>query len=441
MGEFFNMRIISRLDSVFFRCCCLGFIVAMSGCTSTGVVCQANTAPCENGCVDTFSDRRHCGACGRACGDGQECVASACVCLSGSTLCEGNCVQLSFDTQNCGRCGNVCGNGQSCDKGECKVRCDTLKTVRCGSLSCVDVLTDAANCGGCGLQCQSGESCRGGQCTVDVAVACFNTGQLAGFAKDTFRKTPLQPVGKGPQSLAVLGATLLVADTIDGQLYQSVASAPGLPAGQTRPLPLLGQRPERNQTGAASNHVLVDKQLVYVTNSAQSTMQVLTGTDAGTALQTVGEVSFGMNAFPQVAAAAGDDVWVSLYGDATADSSDAGQRVVRVSVKDPKAPAVTESVSLKSLDLKPFSNAPAIARPTGLVSHLGNLYVALNNLTADYQPAGPGILAKIDIVTKQVTAIDLGLQCLNPGWVVVARENLLVSCTGNYGPAPSGAGP
>ncbi len=415
-------------------------VLTLSGCPASGVVCQPNTVACENGCVDTVSDRRHCGACGQSCGSGQECVNSACTCLSGSASCAGACVQLAFDTQNCGQCGKACAAGQSCDQGVCKANCEQAGTVRCGFLSCVNTETDLANCGGCGLQCQSGESCRSGKCAVDVVVACFNTKQLAGFSKDSYRKTPLQVVGNGPQSLASFGDSVLVADTLDKKLYQAAARVSGVASGGVRDTALLGQRLSSNVTGAVSNHVLVSGERVLVTNSGESTLQVFGRADGGMGLVTIGEVSFGVNANPWVAAAQGDDVWVPLYGGFGSDTADAGQRIAHVSIVGPTLPTVVESISLSTIDLKPFPGAVAIPRPSGICVHQAKVYVALNNLGADYSPAGPGQLAQIDIATKKVTGIDLGKDCLNAGWVASAGNNLVVSCTGNYGPPPSGAG-
>ena len=46
----------------------LGLVVlALSACPTTGVVCRTGTERCGNGCVDTQSDFRNCGACGAPC--------------------------------------------------------------------------------------------------------------------------------------------------------------------------------------------------------------------------------------------------------------------------------------------------------------------------------------------------------------------------------------
>jgi hypothetical protein len=288
------------------------------------------------------------------------------------------------------------------------------------------------------LQCQSGETCRSGQCTVDVVAACFNTGQLVGFSKDTFRKTPLRQVGAGPQSLAVLGDSILSADTIAGKLYQAVARAAGVGPAMPRTLDMLVKRDVDNVTGESSNHVLVAGNRVLVVNSGVSTLQLFEPS-AG-ALKPLGEVSFGASTFPQVATVLGDDAWVTLYGGFDSVTAAAGQKVARVSLKDATKPVVMETISLADIDLKPGPGLKGLARPTGVVAHQGAVYITLNNLTLDYAPAGPGFLVKVDPSSKAVTAFDLGADCQNPGWVAVASENLVVSCSGTtFVESPSGA--
>ncbi len=413
-------------------------VVTMSACPPSGLVCDAPTVTCGSGCADTSSDRRNCGGCERACAEGQECVGSACTCLAGSTECGGRCVQLAFDTKNCGACGKACEVGQICNAGTCQTSCPQEGTAQCGSLTCVTLASDNANCGGCGLQCQSGESCRLGQCTVDVVAACFNTGQLVGFSRDTFRKTPLRQVGAGPQSLAVLGDSILSADTIAGKLYQAVVRAAGIGPSTPRALDMLSKRNADNVTGEASNHVLAAGNRVLVVNSGVATLQLFE--PAVGALKPLGEVSFGANTFPQVAAVLGDDAWVSLYGGFDNATAAAGQKVARVSLKEPTKPVVMETISLADIDLKPEPGLKALARPAGIVAHRNALYVALNNLTVDYTPAGPGFLAKIDASSKAVTAFNLGADCQNPGWVAVAADNLVVSCSGKtFVDSPTGA--
>lgn len=113
-------------------------------CTIDGCCPELNgLKACNNFCVDTTIDRRHCGDCNVACEDGETCVDGECVpeCESGLTA------------QNvCCPAGEVpCGD--SCCDGTC-----------CGN-ECVDTQTDPTNCGACGSTCdERTETCFDGQC-------------------------------------------------------------------------------------------------------------------------------------------------------------------------------------------------------------------------------------------------------------------------------------
>jgi hypothetical protein len=86
-------------------------------------------------------------------------------CKRGTVKCGKTCVDTRTNARNCGRCGRRCSAGQSCAGGRCQGGgCPSGRTV-CGT-SCVDTQTDNANCGGCGNGCGSGKSCQGGQCVT-----------------------------------------------------------------------------------------------------------------------------------------------------------------------------------------------------------------------------------------------------------------------------------
>lgn len=78
-------------------------------------------------CVDTQSDPRHCGACGRVCCPGQWCAVGMCVgdCPPGNTPCIAPgtscpiCYDLRVDSANCGACNHACAAGQHCESGAC----------------------------------------------------------------------------------------------------------------------------------------------------------------------------------------------------------------------------------------------------------------------------------------------------------------------------------
>ncbi len=78
---------------------------------------------CGAHCTNLDEDRRHCGACGRACADGEVCDDG--VCVAGTcearfaTTCGDLCVQERDHPQHCGACGNACAAGTVCHEGAC----------------------------------------------------------------------------------------------------------------------------------------------------------------------------------------------------------------------------------------------------------------------------------------------------------------------------------
>ncbi|MBX3273058.1 MAG: hypothetical protein KF729_22535 [Sandaracinaceae bacterium] len=86
-------------------------------------------------CVDTARDRRHCGGCGVACDDGEDCVAGTCRCggtpdgedcagTVASTCCGSRCANLTTDAVHCGACRESCalrgdGTRVECEEGAC----------------------------------------------------------------------------------------------------------------------------------------------------------------------------------------------------------------------------------------------------------------------------------------------------------------------------------
>jgi hypothetical protein len=86
---------------------------------------------------------------------------------------------------------------------------------------------------------------------------------------------------------------------------------------------------------------------------------------------------------------------------------------------------------LGHLDLRPFDGRRAYAHPGAIAAAWGKIYVSLENLDAGFSPAGPGMLAKIDPASGEVTAVDLGADvCLNAFWVSFSDDALYVSCAG-----------
>lgn len=99
--------------------------------TDSGVRCGSTETACMTGgvavCVDTRSDSRHCGGCGRGCCAGEFCAAGACTtsCGAGVTPCTPPggvcpvCVVLRNDSAHCGACNRACASGQACVDGAC----------------------------------------------------------------------------------------------------------------------------------------------------------------------------------------------------------------------------------------------------------------------------------------------------------------------------------
>ena len=122
-------------------------LACSGGRCSNGVCCASGRVGCDGACVDTQSDPRHCGACGRACAAADQCFGGVCVCADGQARCGSACVDLLTDATNCGACGRVCGQGQSCCQG-----------------ACVNLNASERHCGVCNHRCKNHQVCRRGRC-------------------------------------------------------------------------------------------------------------------------------------------------------------------------------------------------------------------------------------------------------------------------------------
>jgi hypothetical protein len=155
------------------------------GSSGQGEGCPSSQTECGDVCVDTDTDRLHCGECDVACADGEVCDGSgmcAVSCQTGLTQCDGTCTNTNSDNQHCGDCATVCGAGEVCDgAGMCAVSCQAGLTDCSGT--CVNTDSDNANCGGCNAPCDPGEVCDGnGMCALscqtgltDCGGTCTNT--------------------------------------------------------------------------------------------------------------------------------------------------------------------------------------------------------------------------------------------------------------------------
>ncbi|WP_224361490.1 MXAN_6577-like cysteine-rich protein [Hyalangium versicolor] len=405
------------------------FGLLLTGCPDEGVECGEGLTDCNGSCVDLSSTATACGACNVACGQGQVCVESACQCQAGTQACAGACVATASDPRNCGGCGIVCGSGQVCESGQCKLTCSQGLTV-CGN-SCVDLAKDSGHCGSCDTACTDAKSCHAGLCTYDVVAACFNTGQVVGIQAGTSIKGPNRQLGERPQTVAGMQDVLLVLDAAKKLRQARLTDYSVLPGAP--------------DTGNAPNQVLVEDPYVYVINSTSNTLLVLqrktqpgpltdgTRFPQGLGLEPVASVDFGANTNPFAMAKLGTDLWVTLYGNLGGDVS-AGGKVARVDVKNPLQPQLsTPYIQLPTGGaLQPFEDSNPVPSPAGIVAHHGRLYVTLNNLDPNtFGAGGPGLVARIDPQSLEVTYLSLGDNCLNPGWLAPVGDKLLVSCGGD----------
>ena len=175
-----------------------------------GVTCEEGFACCDELCVDTRSNREHCGGCAIPCEGGESCEQGACLCtgrLGMQSLCRDTetccpsegCLDLSTDPMNCGGCAVSCGLGETCKDAQCtcgdvstqggrlcasdEACCGSTPTCTtvaapvcsCGGVpcgigqvccdeSCVRVDRDEENCGACGQACGIGQLCSGARC-------------------------------------------------------------------------------------------------------------------------------------------------------------------------------------------------------------------------------------------------------------------------------------
>ncbi len=148
------------------KACAEGEVCSAGQC---GVQCLGGSTKCGEKCVVVADDPQNCGACGKACGPSDVCSASQCneQCLGGTSNCTGKCVDTQIDPANCGMCGKACVGEEVCSGGQCAIACIGGST-KCGT-SCVDTGNDPKNCGQCGTLCGAGQVCSGGQCGLICA--------------------------------------------------------------------------------------------------------------------------------------------------------------------------------------------------------------------------------------------------------------------------------
>jgi len=171
-----------------------------------GLSCGGSTPTlCGTSCVNTSTDRTHCGGCagagGTTCSAGELCVGGTCTLSCGGstpTSCAGGCVDTTSNRNHCGMCGHVCASGEVCTSSVCTLSCPTGLT-NCSGL-CTSTAYDPANCGMCGTVCPPRNTCVAGVCR-----------RLAGFTGATGPSWSTVPSasGRGLQAWVPTGSPTL----------------------------------------------------------------------------------------------------------------------------------------------------------------------------------------------------------------------------------------
>jgi hypothetical protein len=140
--------------------------------------CDSGLSECADACVDTRFDPSHCGACGKACADGEVCSAGACAvsCGGATTKCGSACVDTDYDPAHCGACDVACSEGEVCADGNCQSKCQPGTTL-CGAL-CVDTQSSPEHCGACDQVCAAGQVCFKGACSTHCGDGLTKCGNL-----------------------------------------------------------------------------------------------------------------------------------------------------------------------------------------------------------------------------------------------------------------------
>ncbi len=138
-------------------------------------VCESGFALCDESCVDTGGDPRHCGECSNQCPEGHHCQFGTCREVEDcrETPCEG----LSVCDESSGRCvfgctsNAQCGNaGEFCDSELMQCVCDPGEHVcdgRCADDT--DTRTCGARCSPCPTDPNGDAVCDGAECALECA--------------------------------------------------------------------------------------------------------------------------------------------------------------------------------------------------------------------------------------------------------------------------------
>ena len=178
---------ISALDTSTGGSGTTGGISSTGGATSCSDPLQTM---CSGTCVDTATDRQHCGSCSTACGATEICSEGVCDCplsnpdgdagpITQIDRCSGQCVDELSSTTHCGDCYTVC-TPKRCIEGTCgcaatdivcngKTPCAAGDTTCAANGGCFDPMTSTEHCGDCATACATNEDCVAGQCVLDCA--------------------------------------------------------------------------------------------------------------------------------------------------------------------------------------------------------------------------------------------------------------------------------
>jgi hypothetical protein len=151
--------------------------------------CPIGLTDCEGLCVNTSSDRNHCGTCFRACTAEQTCSDSDC-----RGGCVPDCTERECGSDGCGGTCGTCELGSTCSvDGFCIAMC-TPPLTECDG-ECVDTRTDALHCGGCFRPCAGGAPCMGSMCVTVPAggESCSSPTVLPASGTTTFTWTGRVP--------------------------------------------------------------------------------------------------------------------------------------------------------------------------------------------------------------------------------------------------------
>ncbi|MFH0900458.1 MAG: cadherin-like beta sandwich domain-containing protein [Pseudomonadota bacterium] len=242
--------------------------------------CPANQQLCGDGCVDTQTDRLHCGGCagqgGEACPAGEVCSSGACSLSCGGstpTLCDERCVDTQTDRLHCGGCagqgGEACPAGEVCSAGACQPTC-MPPLIACGTPgaeTCIDPKTNHSYCGArgtcqgtdAGRACSSpAELCMNSQCVSDEAslVALeVSAGTLSpAFSSET--TSYVVTVFSWVNALTVVPTAAAAAETITVDGSQVLSGSPSA-AFQLKPDPIAIDIVVQAPSGRQQTYVLV----------------------------------------------------------------------------------------------------------------------------------------------------------------------------------------